>query len=87
MLKGLPTDLAVLLGVREPSKWGSPIANQTTLFDAKQTCMICVHLVDVRMDHRILSLDRGWNRFPVSPLEVQEVSYGISNRSSHGRKG
>jgi hypothetical protein len=45
--------------------------------------MICVRLVDLGLDHRILSLDGAENRFHMTPLEVQEVSYGISNRSSH----
>src|SRR5262244_763703 len=36
--------------------------------------MICVRLVDLGLDHRILSLDRGENRFHMTPLEVQEVS-------------
>jgi hypothetical protein len=40
VFNGVPMDLAVLFSVCEPAKLGSPIANQTIVFDAKQTYMI-----------------------------------------------
>ena len=39
MFNGVSMVLAVLFSVCEPTKLGSPIANQTIVFDAKQTYM------------------------------------------------
>jgi hypothetical protein len=55
VLNGVPMDFAVLFTVCEPTKLGSPIAKSNHCLRCKAN--LCVLLVDVGMDHRILSVE------------------------------